>query len=62
MLTGYVLRRHEDSKFVAWPGNESSYTTSIRQARIFATREEAEGHKCENESVHPIESFFRGQQ
>ncbi len=63
MITGYVLQRNEDHKFVTRPNSGvSSYSTSIRQARIFATREEAEGHRCGNETVCSLASFFQGQE
>ena len=49
----FVLRRHSGGwkGYVAPPGGKSSYVTQPRHARKFATREEADVEKCENESV-----------
>ena len=47
----YVIRRHEDGAFVAPPGQRSSYTTKLQEARVFQTREAAQRECCGNESV-----------
>lgn len=47
----YVLRRHEDGKFVTPPGSAKSYTARLRDARRFATKEAAEADACGNESA-----------
>jgi hypothetical protein len=57
-MTGYVLQRHEDSKFVAPPGSEQSYTRDITKARRFATVEAAMAEKCGNEDVVLIEHLL----
>lgn len=38
-------------KYVAMPGSKHSYTTSLRNARKFSSREEAQGNACGNERV-----------
>ena len=52
----YVLKRHEDGKYVALPGSHHSYTTDLRRAQIFPTKEAAEKDKCGNESALTVES------
>jgi hypothetical protein len=37
--------------FVAKPGSRRSYTDSLRQARKFSTREEAERERCQDNEV-----------
>jgi len=55
----YVIRRTSDGKFVAIPGSKNSYTTSIRKARVFTTRESAENSRCvENEYVENLENLL----
>lgn len=53
-MTAYVLRRHEDGKYVANPGHKTSYVRSLQAARVFSSHEEAETNKCDNESIVPI--------
>lgn len=56
----YVLVRHSDGKFVAQPGSEHSYTKDLQQARIFPSRDAAEGDRCvESESVQPLSNFLQ---
>jgi hypothetical protein len=53
-MTGYVLVR-TDGKFVAPPGQEKSYVSSLQDALVFRTREEADKNRCvENESVRAL--------
>lgn len=60
IMTGYVIRR-TDGKFVSMPGSQHSYTKSIRQARIFNTREQADGDRCvDNEYVVSVEECLAG--
>ena len=54
----YVLIRNEDGKFVARPASKKSYTSSLQRARQFATREEAEGHRCGNERIVRTEDLL----
>ncbi|HQT78000.1 MAG TPA: hypothetical protein PLD10_13175 [Rhodopila sp.] len=49
----WVLRRNEDGWYVAPPGSVNSYTRSLKNARKFATKAEAEREACGNE--HPEE-------
>jgi len=51
----YVLRRHEDGKYVAPPGSPKSYVTDLRKARRFPTRAAAEADACGNETAIPYE-------
>lgn len=55
----YVLIRNDDGKFVAPPGSKKSYTSSLQHARQFASREEAEGHRCGNERIVRTEDLLR---
>jgi hypothetical protein len=42
--------------FVATPGSRRSYTHSLKQARKFSTREEAERERCQdNEAIVRLE-------
>jgi len=46
----YILIRKSDGKMVAKSGMENSYTTSIFNAQLFETREQAINNSCiENE-------------
>lgn len=51
----YLLRRTEDSKFVTPAGSSKSYTDSVRKARKFDTREDAEREACGNERAITLE-------
>lgn len=56
----YVIRRTEDSKFVAMPGSQSSYTQHLQSARTFTTREAAEREICpENEVIVDVASLLQ---
>lgn len=55
----FVLKRTSDSKYVAQPGSESSYTTKLERARVYPTREAADGDRCvENERVVDVSAIF----
>jgi hypothetical protein len=56
----YVLRRSEDGKFVAKPGNIHSYTQFLQCAQVFPTKDAAEDHACGNEYPVPVENCFHG--
>jgi hypothetical protein len=58
-MDGFVLKRVEDGDYVAPAGNEYSYVSDIRDARIFASREHAENERCENERVVTVASQLR---
>ena len=55
----YVLRRHEDGKYVAPAGQQSSYTTKLENARIFNSQEAAQAEACGNESPIPVDELLR---
>lgn len=55
----YVIQRSEDDKYVAPPGSVHSYTHDITKARIFSTRDKAEGDKCENERIVDVHNIIR---
>jgi len=55
----YVLKRNEDGKFVALPGSKKSYTSNLRDARQFVTREEAECDRCGNERIVNTEELLQ---
>jgi hypothetical protein len=57
-MSGYVLKR-EDGKYVAQPGQEKSYTSSLERARIFDTREQAEQERCGNEHIVSVDSILQ---
>lgn len=55
-MATYLIRRHEDGKFVSLPGSEHSYTKNLKHARKFPTREAAVADGlCGNESVITLE-------
>jgi len=58
MISGYVLRRDGDGRYVARPGNEHSYTQNIAHAQIFPTPEDADCARCENERVIALAVLF----
>ena len=51
----YVIKRTSDGQYVAKPGRESSYTSSLRWAQKFSTRDAAAGAKCDNEYVTSVQ-------
>ena len=58
----WVLKRIEDGKFVAKPEitamSGSSYTPSLRNAKKFNSKEEAEANSCvENERAIQIDPY-----
>ena len=50
----YVIKKGQ--YFVSLPGSKNSYTTDIRRAQIFSTREDAEKQKCGNETICTVAS------
>lgn len=60
-MSGYVLKRTDQGGgYVARAGHPSSYTHKLENARIFRTREEAEGNRCvENEIIVALDSILR---
>lgn len=50
----YVLINAENGKYVALPGHAKSYTTRLKSAATFATREAAEREACGNERAHSV--------
>ena len=58
----WVLKRIEDGKYVAKPEivqmSGHSYTTSVRNAKKFDSKEEAEANSCvENEKAIQIDPY-----
>lgn len=61
VIGGYVIKRRPDGAYVAPSGSKSSYTRVLQNARVFATKEAAEGNRCpENEYVVPVEDELKG--
>jgi hypothetical protein len=58
----YVIQRtdRENDKYVALAGQTSSYVSKLQDARVFATREEADRECCGNERVLSLEEAMRG--
>ena len=54
----YVIVRNEDGKYVTEPGSKNSYTATLKRARVFKTRDEANRDKCGNESVVPVSKLI----
>ena len=52
----FVLKRTEDGKFVAPPGQHNSYTSNLRKAQTWATKQQALSNACGNEYAATIES------
>jgi hypothetical protein len=59
-IGGYVIRRIDDGKFVTPSGSGQSYTKSLRGARMFDTREQAEGNCCGNERAVALADLLGG--
>lgn len=57
-MTGYVVIR-DDGMYVTEPGCASGYTSSLKRARIYPTREAASIGLCENEHVESLDEQFR---
>lgn len=54
----YVIQRRK-GEFVAIPGSASSYTTDLRFAMKFSSRENAERERCKgNETVQDLERIL----
>lgn len=55
----FVLIRHGDGAMVAdmRKGGSSSYTTNIRRAKLYTTKEDAVGDSCGNESPKEISAI-----
>ena len=52
----YVLwRTDQGGGWVRPPGSEKAYTRVLQNARVYGTREEAEGDACGNEQVQTVE-------
>ena len=49
----YVIKK--GNKFVAKPGREKSYTTSLDNAAIYDSFEEAKANACDDEWVHVLD-------
>lgn len=58
MLHGYIIRSNDTGRYVAYPGQKSSYTRDILNARRFATRADAEADACGNETVICLDDLF----
>jgi len=43
----YVIQDKKSGKYVAYPGQQSSFTTKLENARRFNTREHAEKERCD---------------
>lgn len=54
----YVIKR-DDGKYVAQAGSKNSYTSSLENARTFATKEQAEQDKCGNEYIVSVYDLLR---
>lgn len=54
----FVLVKSENGHFVAPPGSKHSYTPMLQSARFFSTREEAERHRCSNESIRDVNGYL----
>jgi hypothetical protein len=51
-MTGFVIRRTTDNKYVSRPGMNESYTDNLALAWVFKTRDEAIKNLClENEFI-----------
>lgn len=55
----YVIKNIDTGKYVSAPGRKKSYTTKLEYARIFPTREAADGDKCGNETVIDVDDLIR---
>ncbi len=54
----FVLVKAENGQFVARPGSKHSYTCYLQQARLFATREEAECQRCSSEYIREVSGYL----
>lgn len=62
MMCGFVIVRNEDGLFVGLPARHphSSYTNSLRKARVFTTRSAAQQDACGNETIMAIGRLLEG--
>jgi hypothetical protein len=60
-MSGYVLIRNEDNKFVAPDGSQHSYTRDLTKAKIFPSKEAAQSQACSNERAVPVDSLLAGE-
>lgn len=52
----FLIKNTLNGRYVAKSGHRHSYTTSLKHARKFSTREEAWGHLCVmNETIVTVE-------
>ena len=68
MMTGYVIQlvtKHDNSRhtkvgmFVCSPSvRHYGWTDKLQEAKVFATREQADRECCENERVVPVADAF----
>lgn len=54
MRGNFLVKRKDDGRYVSGPGVVYSYTSDIKRARIFKSKEEAERDCCGNETVVDI--------
>jgi len=54
----YVIKKGQ--YFVSKPGSRYSYTTRLKRAHVFDTREQAEKNKCGNEVVVSVRDELLG--
>jgi hypothetical protein len=55
----FVLQHAATGKYVSRPGSLRSYTNRLEEARVFRSREEAEGERCvDSESVVDVLRLF----
>lgn len=53
-MSGFLLFRAEDRKWVAKPGLDRSYTRDMMKAQVYPSREAAEAERCGNETIVPV--------
>ena len=59
-MSNFVIKRIEDGKYVALPGQLHSYVSALQNARTFNTVEQAERECCGNEHVVAIRDEMFG--
>jgi len=56
----YILKRQPDGWYVAKVGARKSYTPKLQHARMFQSRDAAEGDRCpDNETITTVEDEMR---
>jgi hypothetical protein len=55
----YVIINNTNGRYVATPGSKSAFTTDLKRARVFSSRERARAESCvDSEYVANLDSIL----